>query len=101
MRRQIVSTWKWVENNKSPLGNLGSVAACTSPPLPALPPAPVPPRPSPSLGSPGQGSVTPSPLSDVRRRSQVCVCVVEWEGAAAGRWGPGGGEGGDAPRPSL
>lgn len=77
MRRQIVSTWKWVENNKSPLGNPGSVAACTSPPLPAL--SPLPPRSPPSLpllGFPGQGSVTPSLLSDVRRRSQVCVFGV-------------------------
>ncbi|XP_027496720.1 uncharacterized protein C10orf95-like [Corapipo altera] len=48
MRRQIVSTWKWVENNKSPLGNLGSVAVRTSPPFPpSLPSRPGPPRPSP------------------------------------------------------
>lgn len=89
MRRQIVSTWKWVENNKSPLGNLGSVAACTSPPLPALPYLPPrSPRPSPWLGSPGQGSVTASPLSDVKRRSQVCVCGVG--GGGGGKMGTGG-----------
>lgn len=44
MRRQIVSTWKWVENNKSPLGNLGNVAAALFPPPPQPPLQPCPRR---------------------------------------------------------
>ena len=85
MRRQIVSTWKWVENNKSPLGNLGSVAAAlfSPPPDPPFSPALAAPArsPRPSPGSAlGQGSVTA-----LRRKETVPSGRVRCEGAAVGR----------------
>lgn len=85
MRRQIVSTWKWVENNKSPLGNLGNVAAALFPPPPNPPFSPAlaaparSPRPSPASAL-GQGSVTA-----LRRKETVPSGRVRCEGAAAGR----------------
>lgn len=94
MRRQIVSTWKWVENNKSPLGNLGSVAAAQFPPHPppALP-SPLPPGPPVPPPAPRSGRAQ-SPLSDVRRRSPAGVC------GARGRR-RGGGEGGERLAPTF